>query len=366
MRKRVLVLANSSGGLFDFRHELLEELLRQYEVIISVPGGDKLDELLALGCQFFETDVDRRGINPVTDLKLFREYRRMLREIRPDLVITYTIKPNVYGGMACRLAGIPYAANITGLGTAFQKTGALRELVTALYRAALKGADTVFFENCENMQTLLDERIVRQEQCCLLNGAGVNLERYAFAEYPPESDETRFLFVGRIMREKGVDELFAAMEQLRADGVNCSLDVLGGYEEDYKEKIEQYEAAGWLRYHGYQQDVRPFIADCHCFVLPSWHEGMANTNLECAATGRPVITSNIHGCMEAVEAGVGGLLCRPKDAADLARVMRSFVNLPHEQKAAMGREGRARMEEIFDKKKVVAATVARLQESLSN
>ena len=357
MRKKILILANNSDGLYGFRHELLSALTQEGEVFASTPDDGYFEELRALGCTVIDTPVDRRGINPATDLKLFRQYRRLLREIGPDLVITYTIKPNVYGGMACRMAGIPYAANITGLGTAFQKTGVLRTLVTTMYRKALKKANTVFFENCENMQTLLDEGIVRQEQCCLLNGAGVNLEHYAFAQYPARSDETRFLFVGRVMREKGVDELFAAMEQLRAEGVKCTLDVLGDYEEDYKERIAQCESAGWLRYHGYQQDVRPFIERCHCFVLPSWHEGMANTNLECAAMGRPVITSNIHGCLEAVEPGITGLLCKTKDAAHLARVMGIFANLPYEQKAAMGWEGRLRMEEIFDKKKVVEATL---------
>lgn len=362
---KIIIISNGSGGLYGFRRELLGALAANNSLTLLTRDSGYIDELQDLGCNVCETPFDRRGINPIKDLKLFLCYLKQLKAERPDLVITYTIKPNVYGGMACRMAGIPYAANITGLGTAFQKTGALRTLVTSLYRTGLKKANTVFFENCENRQTLLDEKIVRQEQCCLLNGAGVNLEHYAFAAYPPEEDETRFLFVGRVMKEKGVDELFAAMEQLRAEGVNCSLDVLGGYEEDYKEKIEQYEAAGWLRYHGYQQDVRPFIADCHCFVLPSWHEGMANTNLECAATGRPVITSQIHGCMEAVDPGVSGLLCRPKDAAHLARVMGIFANLPYAQKAAMGREGRRRMEEIFDKKKVVEATVKRLREIIS-
>ena len=162
------------------------------------------------------------------------------------------------------------------------------------------------------------------------------------------------------MREKGIDELFEAMRRLRADGIDCTLDVLGGYEEDYHTKIAQYEEAGWLRYHGYQKDVRPFIADCHCFVLPSWHEGMANTNLECAAMGRPVITSNIHGCMEAVEDGVTGFLCEKKNADDLYRVMKDFTLLTHQQRETMGLAGRRRMEELFDKKKVVEETIRHL------
>lgn len=357
---KLLILANNDVGLYQFRRELIAELLKTHEVTIALPYGTCVDELQAIGCRFIDTPVDRRGVNPATDLRLFRQYRRLLREQKPDLVITYTIKPNIYGGMACRLAGIPYAANITGLGTAFQKRGMLRTLVTVMYRAALKRAKTVFFENCENQQTLLDKKIVRQEQCCLLNGAGVNLEHYDLREYPADDAEIRFLFIGRVMQEKGVEELFAAMGQLRADGVPCSLDVLGGYEEDYKEQIARYEAEGWLRYHGYQQDVRPFIENCHCFVLPSWHEGMANTNLECAAMGRPVITSRIHGCMEAVEDGVSGFLCEKQNADDLCRVMRKFADLSNQERRAMGIAGRKRMELMFDKKDVVAETIKHL------
>lgn len=363
---KILLLTNHHLGLCLFRYELVAELLKKNTVYLSLPDGDLIRPLEKIGAKFIDTPIDRRGINPVTDLKLFRQYRKMLRQVQPDLVITYTIKPNIYGGVACRMAGIPYAANITGLGTAFQKKGLLRSLVTVMYRTALKKAKVVFFENCENVQTLLDEGIVRREQCCLLSGAGVNLERYALAEYPAEGDETRFLFTGRVMREKGVDELFAAMERLHDEGISCSLDVLGDYEEDYKEQMERFEAAGWLRYHGYQEDVRPFIENCHCFVLPSWHEGMANTNLECAAMGRPLITSNIHGCKEAVIDGESGYLCEAQDADSLYEAMKKFAQLPYEKKSAMGISGRRHMEAVFDKEKVVAETVARLQVSLQN
>jgi len=140
-------------------------------------------------------------------------------------------------------------------------------------------------------------------------------------------------------------------------GISCSLDVLGGFDEDYNEKIKEYESEGWMTYYGYQNDIRPFIANCHCFVLPSWHEGMANTNLECAASGRPVITSNIHGCLEAVEDGVTGYLCEKQNVNDLYRVMRQFAKLPYEKRKDMGLAGRKRMENIFDKKKVVRETL---------
>lgn len=354
---KLLILANFDLGLYQFRQELLQRLLDAgHEVTISLPDGDLVRPMEAMGCRFVDTPLDRRGINPVADGKLLLRYRRLLRQVQPDLVISYTIKPNIYGGLVCRAAGVPFAANITGLGTAFQKEGALRTLVTVMYKTALKKAKVVFFENAANRDTLLEMGIVRPEQCRLLMGAGVNLQRFAPVDYPAE-ETTRFLFVGRLMREKGVDELLAAMARLHDEGANCTLDVLGEPEEDYTAAIAAGEQAGWLRYHGYQTDVRPFVAASHCFVLPSYHEGMANTNLECAAMARPVITSDIPGCREAVEEGVSGLLCAPQDAESLYAAMKRFLALPRQERAAMGAAGRRRMEAVFDKEKVVNATL---------
>ena len=358
---RILILTNFDVGLYQFRRELVQELLTKNEVYISLPYGELVEPLVEMGCRFIDTPMERRGMNPVKDGALFAAYRRMFREVKPEKVICYTIKPNIYGGFAARLAGIPYAVNITGLGTAFESGGLLKKMVTAMYRLSCKKAKTVFFENAENRQIFLDAKIVKERQTCLLSGAGVNLERYAVADYP-EGDVIRFLFIGRVMREKGVDELLSAMRRLTGEGVPCTLDMVGGYEEDYGAVVEEAESEGWLKYWGYQEDVRPFIAASHCFVLPSWHEGMANTNLECAASGRPVITSRIHGCMEAVEDGVTGFLCERKDSDSLYAAMKRFCALSMEERRAMGLAGRKRMEAVFDKKQVVNETIARLME----
>ena len=234
MNKKVVIIGNNSGGMYNFRHELIEELIRRgYSIAVLTPFDTKLDELRDIGVELIDTPLNRRGINPNEDFALLCLYWKLLKKLQPDFVITYTIKPNVYGGFAARLAGIPYAVNITGLGTAFQNEGMLRKFVTILYRVALRKAKVVFFENAQNRRVFLDEHIVREQQACLLNGAGVNLEHYQVAEYP-SGDETRFLFIGRVMKEKGINELFSAMQKLVADGYKCSLDVLGGYEEDYK------------------------------------------------------------------------------------------------------------------------------------
>lgn len=358
---RFLVLANNDSGLYRFRKELLSALIEDgHSVYISIPAGERVEDLKAMGCTYIETDVDRRGLNPVTDLKLFFAYTRIIRYVNPDMIITYTIKPNIYGGVAARLARKPYAVNITGLGTAFEKGGLLRKLVTVMYKVACRKAKVVYFENTGNKELFVTEKIVKEDQTCVLNGAGVNLEDFPYHEYPTEAAPTRFLFIGRVMREKGVNELLQAMKALQQEGHNCTLEILGGYEENYLETIRQCEDAGWLKYHGFQQDIKPFVAACHCAILPSWHEGMANTNLECAAMGRPLITSNIYGCKEAVVENESGYLCEAKNWQSLYEAMKRFTQLPLGQRRAMGEAGRKHMQTNFDKKVVVARTLERL------
>lgn len=361
--KKILILANNAGGLYRFRDMLINTLIeRGYDVYASMPYDDSVPDIQKMGVHTIETIVDRRGTNPVKEIKLFFAYIKIIKQVKPDFVITYTIKPNIYGGLSCRLVHIPYAVNITGLGSAFENGGAIERIVTVMNRIACKNAKVVFFENEENRRLFLRNRIVKESQTHRLNGAGVNIERFQVTEYP-KGDKIRFLFMGRVMAEKGINELFEVMKKLVAEGINCELYVLGGYEEDYEEKIDEYGNEGWLYYHGYQKDVRPFISNCHCVVLPSWHEGMANTNLESAASGRPVITSDIPGCMEAVIDGKTGYLSERKNAEDLYRVMKKFTELSYEERKTMGLAGRKHMEEAFDKKKVVAETVKALFQS---
>lgn len=360
---KIVILANNSGGLYGFRKELIETFVEKDNSVVALtPFDDMVSELKNIGIKLIETPIDRRGINPIKDISLYHKYKKKLKILKPDLVITYTIKPNIYGGFACQLLKIPYAVNITGLGTAFQKDGLLRKLVTLMYKISLKMAKTVFFENFENMQIFLDEKIIKKEQGFLLNGAGVNLNHYSLLEYPLDCEITRFLFIGRVMKEKGIDELFEAMKKLISDGVKCSLDIVGNYEEDYADQIKKYESDGWLHYRGFQKDVRLFIENCHCFVLPSWHEGMANTNLECAASGRPLITSNIAGCREAVVNGESGFLVENQNVNSLYEAMKEFTKLSYDERKAMGLVGRKHMVDVFDKKKVIEETIYALRQ----
>ena len=359
--KRVLILANNDVGLYRFRKDLIAAFLNAgHEVYISLPDGDFVSGLVKLGCRFLDTPIDRRGMNPLRDGRLFRRYCAILKEIKPDLVITYTIKPNIYGGIACRMAHIPYAANITGLGSAIENGGWLKKFVLALYKPALKCAKAVFFENSENRDILAAADVVPNGRDVVLNGAGINLKDYPYQPYP-QGGPMRFLFVGRVMHEKGVDEFFAAAKRLKQEyGDSVEFHVVGSFEESYKSIMDELEQSGVAKYHGYQSDMRPFYAMAGCVVLPSYHEGMSNVLLEAAASGRPLITSRIHGCMEAVIKGESGFLCEPQNTDSLYEAMVRFCEMPQNKREAMGRAGRRHMEEVFDKGKVVAETLERI------
>lgn len=356
---KILMITNHSYMLYRFRLELIQELMKKHEVVLSMPFVGHEDDFQAMGLRCIKTDVDRRGINPVTDLKLFHTYRRLLKNEQPDLVITYSIKPNIYGGLACAIAGIPYCANVQGLGTAFQRKG-LAQFVTVLYKLALGKAKTVFFENKADAEEFFRRGIISAEKATVLPGAGINLEQYPYTPYP-KNETVHFLYLGRIMKEKGMDELFYAVKRLHDEGAAFTLDLVGFFEDAYKEQVEALEAADIAVFHGFQQDPRPFYAATDCVVMPSYHEGMSNVNLEAAATGRPVVTTDIPGCREAVEDGKTGFLCKAKDADSLYEQMSRMAVVFPVEREQMGRKARGKMEREFNKKMVVAQTIRALE-----
>lgn len=358
--KKILILTNHSFMLWKFRRELIARMLSQgYQVVIGVPFGDHVEDFRAMGCWMIDTPLERRGMNPLRDLKLYRNYRQMIRRMKPDMVITYSIKPNIYGGYACRRLDIPYCVNVQGLGSAFQKLG-VAQLVTLMYRAAVKKARVVFFENEGNAAEFRRRKITPASQQQVLRGAGINLDFYAQKPYP-KNDPVRFLYLGRLMREKGISELFEAARRLHQEDAKFVLDLVGFFEDEYKEQVDQLVEAGIARYHGFQPDARPFYEQADCVVLPSYHEGMSNVLLEAAATGRPVITSYIPGCREAVSWD-SGLTCKAQDADSLYQVMKKFLNLRWEERRDMGLAGRERMQERFAKEGVVDQTMCAIFE----
>ncbi len=357
---KILILANNDVGLYKFRRELIIKLIEMgHQIIISLPNGELISNLKKLGCKFINTPVDRRGMNPFTDMKLFCCYHKIIRNILPDIIITYTIKPNIYGGLAARQRKIPYYVNITGLGTAFQKENLIKKTVICLYKIACKRARVLFFENKGDCQRFLAEKIVLKEHTYILNGAGVNTQDYPFAEYPKQENSTRFLFIGRIMKEKGIDELLAAFSKLKKEE-SVILDMVGPIEDmQYQEKIDKLVALKEIHYYGFQEDVKSYIKKCHCVVLPSYHEGMANVLLEAGSMGRPLIASKIYGCKEAIN-GKNGMTIKCRDVEDLYNKMKKFVMLTYEEKQKMGMESHRYISERFSKEKVVKETIEKI------
>lgn len=359
--KTIVVIANFDVGLYKFRKALLKRLISDgNRVYVLLPSGELIPKLRDIGCEYIETAIERRGMNPFKDLSLFRTYRRLLKKIRPDLVITYTVKPNIYGGIACRLLKIPYSANITGLGSALEGSGVLKKLVLSMYKFALKKAKVVFFENEGNKDTLVGAGVVNEAHTCVLNGAGIDTSEYSLTDYPP-SGPVNFLFVGRIMKEKGIDELYSAISKLKSEyGDGVRLDVVGMFEESYQRQTELLNNQGVIDFHGFRNDVADFYAKAHCVVLPSYHEGMSNVLLEAGAMGRPLITSNIHGCMEAVIDNTSGFLCKPKSADSLYVAMKHFIELSYADKMKMAVASFEYVSLKFDKEAVVEETLKHL------
>ncbi len=359
--KKVLILANSSGGLYDFRNELVQRLLSKYGVTVSLPDEVRTKELAEEGCKVVHTHINRRGVNPAEDFKLLLSYRKLLKEEKPDLVLTYTIKPNIYGGFCCRMQKVPYIETVTGLGSTFQKQGIFLKMIITMYRMGLKGAECVFFQNQEN-KGIFENFHIKGKKAKLVRGSGVNLKRHVFEPYP-EGDKTRFLYVGRMMKEKGIEELFEAAKQLHDDNVEFQL--LGYPDEDYQDRLDEYEEKGYIRQLGFDPDVHGYIKNASALVLPTYHEGMSNVLMEGSATGRPVIATNISGCKEIFEEGVTGFSCEPKSSDDLIRALKKFLKLSMEERAAMGQKAREKMEREFDRDKVADAYMEEIEAILN-
>lgn len=351
---KILILANNDIGLYKFRKELIQELLKKYEVYISLPYGNFVPELQRLGCIYIDTPISRRGTNPITDIRLFFNYRKILINIKPDAVLTYTIKPNIYGGSACRLAHIPYITNITGLGTSIENAGLMQKFVFGLYRISLAKASCVFFQNEPNRKAFLDRHLLHGKTR-LIPGSGVNLQQHCLEEYPSDADGLVFVFIGRIMRDKGIGELFEAAQQIKARYPAAQFDIIGECEEDYTDQINRLNDLGIIRYYGQQNDVHTFIKNSHAVILPSYHEGTANVLLESASSGRPILASNVTGCRETFDEGITGFGFEARNADSLVAAIMKFINLPHERKRLMGLSGRLKMEKEYDRNIVVDA-----------
>lgn len=354
---KILVLTNNASGLFSFRAEVIKSFLdKGYSVTLAMPYDELVGDFKAMGCKYINIPVDRRGVNPIKDLFLFFNYLKTIKLVKPNVVLTYTIKPNVYGGVAAAICKVPCLANITGLGTAVETPGLLQKLTLFMYRNGLKKDACVFFQNQFNMDFCLQHGISGIRNV-LLPGSGVNLKKFENISFPSE-DTTEFIFISRIMRQKGIQEYLYVAEKLTLRyGNKVKFHVLGRCEDTHYEQVMRMaQDKGWVTWHGEQKDVRPFIAKVHCIIHPSFYpEGMSNVILECAASGRAAITTKRPGCKETVVDGVTGYLVDEQNKEQVLEAAMKFIELPFSEKQIMGLNARKYMESHFDRNIVINA-----------
>lgn len=353
MSKKILFLSNHFITLFSFRKELIRKLVEDgHEVILSLPEDPDNKYFLDLGCKIVLTPIDRRGVNPAKDIKLLVFYKKMISEICPDIIFSYTIKPNIYG---CLAHGKRYKqiCNITGTGATFLKKNAVSGICKVLYRLSFRNAYKVFFQNTGDRDFFVKNKMLKGNYE-MLPGSGCNLEEHP---YVPMRDDgiTRFLFIGRVMKLKGIDEYLEAAKSIREKYNNTEFYIAGwNEEEEYKKIVAEYEQKGYVKYIGFRKDINDWIEKCHCTVLPSHGgEGIPNVLLESAAIGRVCIGSNINGTRDVIEDRVTGLLFKTGDAVDLTEKIEQFMNMSGEERSTMGMAGRKKIEREFNRRTVI-------------
>lgn len=360
MRKKVLILVNLDYTIYNFRRELVESLLQiGYDVYVISPCGPLIKKLIYLGCKHIKVALDRHGTNPIKDLKLLYNYISTIKKINPDIVLTYTIKPNIYGGIACRLARVPYIACITGLGGAMVNSMFKTFFLLNLYRIALKKSSCVFFQNKDDMSFFKQKKIVKANYR-LIPGSGVNLEQYRLLKYPDDGT-VQFLFISRIRKDKGIDEYLDAAYHIKQKYPATQFHVLGFCEDNYEEKLSMFEKMGIIKYHHWVGDIIRFYEIAHCIIHPTYYpEGMSNVLLESAACGRPSIATDRTGCREVIDDGINGYLVKPKDLEDLINKIELFLTLKKENRKKMGLAGRIKVERNFNRDTVIASYVEQI------
>lgn len=361
--KHIMIFANDTTYTYNLRREIITALIQnEYEVTIVGELLKHQEELRRIGCKLINIAVGRHGKNPIQDIALLLQYFKLLTIEKPDLVLSYNIKPNVYGGMACRLTGTKYLPNITGLGTAVEIPGKMQKLTTNLYKWGISSADCVFFQNVANLEFFKNHKMLSaSSNFRLLPGSGVSLDQHQLMPYP-ENETIHFLFVARILKEKGIDLYLEAAKYIRSKYPQTVFHICGGCDDEkYKELLNKYEAEGTVVYHGEQGDMRPWFERCACLVHPSYYpEGMSNVLLEAAACGRPVIATDRAGCRETVDDGVSGFVIPIKDQKALNCALDKFLTMNWEQRRLMGLEGRRKIEKEFDRQLVVDTYLERI------
>lgn len=361
----IMIVGTNMMSIYNHRLELIKQLLSlDYSVSVATPFSGEEENLIKMGVKCIDVKLETRGKNPFHDLALLKDLVKIFRKEKPDVLLTFYTKTNIYGGLAARICSIPYIENITGVGSAISNGGMMARLMMTLYSQAVRKAHIVFFQNTQNQSLFHDKKIPLKKEK-LLPGSGVSLERFPILPYP-DTDEYNFLFISRVLREKGIYEFVEAARIIRRNWPKCKFHVIGPYDKEFEKYLKNAEAEGSIIVHGKVFNVGELIRDSHCTVFPSYYaEGMANVLLESAASGRPIITTSLPGCGETVDGGVTGYIVQPQNANDVAAKIKKFLLLSHEEKKAMGEAGRQKMERQFDRRIVVNAYIDEINEILT-
>ena len=362
-KRRVLITANTTWNLVNFRSGLIAALVsRGFDVVAVAPDDEYRDRLRELGCRYVPLNMDNQGTHPVKDALLLWRYVVVLLRLRPAVVLSYTVKPNIYASLAARLVGVTVINNVSGLGTAFLRGGWLGGVVCSLYRVALRRSHRVFFQNDEDRQVFIEKRLVAPARTGLLPGSGIDLVHFSPLAFDGSSLRNGaglvFLMVARLLWDKGVLEFVEAARRVKALFPESRFQLLGFLDVKNQTAVGRSDVEAWVKegvveYLGTTDDVRPFLADADCVVLPSYREGTPRSLLEAAAMGRPLLATDVPGCREVVIDGVNGLLCRLRDSVDLAEKMMQMITMPMSALLQMGQESRRLAEMRFDEQIVI-------------
>ena len=352
---RVLFLANHFITLHSFRKEIIQRIIKDgHDVWLSLPEDPDNVFFENLGCKIIPTKISRRGVNPIEDIRLVSQYRQIFKKVKPDIIFSFTIKPNIYGTLASNPTSYKQVCNITGTGATFLKKGIVATICMNLYRISVRKCYKTFFQNTGDRDFFISHGMVSKDRCEMLPGSGCNLEQHAFKPLPP-TNHLNFIYIGRVMKLKGIDEYLACAKAIHEKYPNTTFYIAGWNEEPkYMKKVELAQNEGYIEYLGFRKDIDQWIERCHCTILASYGgEGVPNVLLESAATGRICIASNINGSRDVVEEGKTGFLFEAGDANGLINKVEKFILLSDEEKAEMGMAGREKIASEFDRNIVI-------------
>ena len=355
---KVAIVLNTSWNIYNFRMNFVKALLAKgYEVHTIAPKDDYTHLLVEAGCIHHKIRMDSRGANPIKDSALIVELYSIYKKVKPDIILHYTVKPNVYGTIAATLLGIPVVNNVCGLGTVFLKNNFVSKVAILLYKITFRFPKKVFFQNPEDLQLFLDKKLVSSNAADLLPGSGIDLNKFKPLEFRRNNSFT-FLLIARLITDKGILEYIEAVKKLRAQGLNARFQILGAKDPEHKrgiklKVIDSWIKSGTIEYIGTTDNVQHFIGQADCIVLPSYREGTPRTLLEAASSSKPIIATDVPGCHNVVNHNINGFLCQLKSADDLAAKMNEMANLDDDTLKRFGINGRKKVELEFNEQVVI-------------